>query len=797
MKKSTAGRYQSKVISQRIRARSAQAFENERTRAEILYITRRYEYSLSSKYETGVDMKTGRLKICNGMAALLLLWAVAGCASAPKPVTEDADIKSVMAAGNASMRAGDYEGAVSYFSRALAIDMTDSEAFGNLGVAYYYLERYDEAVREVLQAVVLSPDEINWRLNLGAIYTRKEDHERAARAYGAAVDIARELPGVDRYQLRNALAGLGRSSELAGQYDQALDAYEEALVFAPDDTELLTGAGNVYYRQGRLDEAEASYFRALAQDSTHAVARYNVALVYARTGRYDEAVELFADIPAVDRRLEGALEGSTVSAVDRSKTRSIAAYRARLGRMGGAPPPDRRRERRSLPYNHVMGVAYYEQGAYIEAMQAFERVLEEDPGLADTHLYIGNIHAIQHRHSAAIDAYERAIDADAGFVEAYNNLGSMYANVDRTEDAMEAYRKALSLNDRFYDARTNLGLLYAEAGRLDEAVEEYKKVIRAEVGIAEVHNNLGMVYLWQRKYDEAGEQFRKAIALRGDFPEAYNNLALSYSRNAFLDDVIGTWRALAAGWAGQDPAGGVVRDWLPLRRIPARSSAVGGEARAAYREGVDAAFGHGLDAALSHFREALAMRPGWDAARTAIAAVLLAQGKWDEVAAAAAKTPEPAPSDPLPDAILAIAQVSGGDYGQALKSWERAVRLAAEPDRTAAREALAAMRARTEAGESVLEALGRAVALRPGFATAHFNIGLVNDLLHRYHQGIRSYREVVRLAPELAAGHFRLGIAYYRLGEMELARDAMREYIRLSADPMLVPQVETFLNRQG
>ena len=254
--------------------------------------------------------------------------------------------------------------------------MTDSEAFGNLGVAYYYLERYDDAVREVLQAVVLSPEEINWRLNLGAIYTRRDDHEGAARAYGAAVDIARDLPDENRHQLRNALLGLGRSCEMVGWYDRALEAYEEALVFGPEDTELLTGAGNVYFRLGRLDEAEASYQRTLARDSTHTVARYNVALIYARTGRYEEALELFEDNPAVDRQLEGALEGSTVSAVDRSKTRSITAYRAMLERMGGTPPPvarQGRRPNRPLPYIHVMGVTYYEQGAYFEAMQAFEK----------------------------------------------------------------------------------------------------------------------------------------------------------------------------------------------------------------------------------------------------------------------------------------------------------------------------------------------------------------------------------------------------------------------------------------
>ena len=745
-------------------------------------------------------MKCCRLEICNGMAALILLWTAASCASAPRPVSHDADIGGVMEAGNASMRNGDYESAISFYRRALAIDMTDSEAFGNLGVAYYYLERYDDAVREVLQAVVLSPEEINWRLNLGAIYTRKDDHEGAARAYGAAVDIARDLPDENRHQLRNALIGLGRSCEMVGWYDRALEAYEEALVFAPEDTELLTGAGNVYFRQGRLDEAEASYQRTLARDSTHTVARYNVALIYARTGRYEEALELFVDNHAVDRQLEGALEGSTVSAVDRSNTRSIAAYRARFGRMGGTPPPvarQGRRPSRPLPYIHVMGVTYYEQGAYFEAMQAFEKALEEDSGLADAHLYIGNIHARQNRHAAAIDAYEKAVDADAEFAEAYNNLGSMYANVDRTEDAMAAYRKALSLNDRFYDARTNLGLLYAEAGRLEDAVDEYMQVIRADVGIAEVHNNLGMVYLRQGRYDDAREQFEKAIALHAGFAEAYNNLALTYSRNIVLDDVIETWRELAAGWAGHDRTTGTVYDWLPLRRVPARSSAVGGEARSAYRDGVDAAFAHDLDTAISRFEEALARRPGWSAARMAIGAVLLAQGKWDAVESVVAEALDPESSDPLPNAIMAIAQVSGGDYGSALMSWEESVRFAAEPDRTNAREALEAMRSRTEAGESVLNALDRALALRPGFTTAHFNIGLVNDQLHRYHQGIRSYREVVRLAPELAAGHFRLGIAYYRLGEFEKARDSMREYIRLSADPMLLPQVETFLNKQG
>ncbi len=725
----------------------------------------------------------------------VLLCLSAGCASVPRPDFDEAGGDSLIEAGNASMNNGDFEEAVRYYRRALALDMTDSEAFGNLSVAYYYMGRYEEAVREALQAVVLSPEEINWRLNLGASYSRTGDSEGAVRAYGAAVEIARGLAYQDRSQLRNALIGLGRSCELAGRYDQALDAYNEALVFSPNDTELLTGVGNIHFRKERLDEAETLYHRTLAQDSTHTVARYNIALIYARTGRYDEAIALLANNPALDRRLRSTLEGSSVHSVDRTKTRSIAAYRARLGRMGGRPAPSGRPGRRPPPYEYMMGITYYQQGAEIEAMKSFETALEKDPLLAEAHLYIGNLHAQQNRHDLAADAYEKAIEIDAGFAEAYNNLGSMYANLDRADEAMEAYRNALSLNDLFYDARTNLGLLYAESGRLDEAVDEYMKVIRAEIGIAEVHNNLGIVYLRQGRLEEGRLQFEKAIALREDFAEAYNNLALSHSREAIVDDVIGTWRRITAGWAGHGATDRVNYDWLPLRRVPARSSAVGGGARSAYREGVEAAFSHDLDTALELFESALSARPEWPAALLARSAVLLAQGDWNAAASAAREAMDSESADPLPAAILAIATISAGDYEEALKSWEDAVRRAGDADGTAAREAGIAMRRRIEAANRTLDALEQAIALRPDFSTAHFNIGLVNDQLHRYHQAIENYEEVIRLAPGLAAGHFRLSIAFYRLGVTAKARDSMREYLGLSTDPMLLRQVETFLNK--
>ena len=288
---------------------------------------------------------------------------------------------------------------------------------------------------------------------------------------------------------------------------------------------------------------------------------------------------------------------------------------------------------------------------------------------------------------------------------------------------------------------------------------------------------------------------QKAISLRDDFPEAYNNLALTYGQEAILDLVVETWRGLATRWAGNDSGSTTAFEWLPLRRVPARSSAVGGEARSAYRNGIDAAFSYDLDEAQANFRDALSARPDWRAARLALGTVLLVRGQWRESVDSLESMVTAETPDPLPHAILAIARITGGDYHAALESWEQAARLAEGPDEEDAREAWIAMRTRAEAADRVLESLERAVALRPAFTTAQFNLGLIKDQLRQYEQAIRNYEEVVRLAPDLAAGHFRLGIAYYRLGQVEKARESIREYVRLASEPMLLPQVETFLNK--
>jgi tetratricopeptide (TPR) repeat protein len=69
--------------------------------------------------------------------------------------------------------------------------------------------------------------------------------------------------------------------------------------------------------------------------------------------------------------------------------------------------------------------------------------------------------------------------------------------------------------------------------------------------------------------------------------------------------------------------------------------------------------------------------------------------------------------------------------------------------------------------------LKKAVALRPDFADAHFQLGLLYSDEDQLANAVREFEEVVRLRPNLKAAHYRLAQLYADLGKTELSR---REY---------------------
>jgi tetratricopeptide (TPR) repeat protein/serine phosphatase RsbU (regulator of sigma subunit) len=207
---------------------------------------------------------------------------------------------------------------------------------------------------------------------------------------------------------------------------------------------------------------------------------------------------------------------------------------------------------------HLIGLIYYDQERYVEALEAYQKALtireriDDQKGIADCYNNIGNIHADQGRYAEALESYQKAliirerIGDQQGIAVSYNNIGVIHADQGRYAEALESYQKALTILERIGDQQgiadcyNNIGTIHAEQGRYAEALESHQKAlaIRERIGdlqgIASSYNNIGTIHAEQGRYAEALEALLKALAISermGDQESIalyYNNIGSIY-----------------------------------------------------------------------------------------------------------------------------------------------------------------------------------------------------------------------------------------------------------------------------
>lgn len=110
------------------------------------------------------------------------------------------------------------------------------------------------------------------------------DHIGAAKAALKAVDLAPELA------LANQTMGL--CLERMGRLSQAIDFYERAVRFDPNDAGVYYNLGMVAWKLDMLDGAERLYRIALSMEPTSAEATINLAGVLRDQGRFSDSIEI-------------------------------------------------------------------------------------------------------------------------------------------------------------------------------------------------------------------------------------------------------------------------------------------------------------------------------------------------------------------------------------------------------------------------------------------------------------------------------------------------------------------------
>ena len=174
------------------------------------------------------------------------------------------------------------------------------------------------------------------------------------------------------------------------------------------------------------------------------------------------------------------------------------------------------------------------------AENAAKKLTKNYPGAFVAHNLYGNALAAQNKFKEAVAAFRKAIDIDPGIPEMHFNLGILLTNLNRTDEAILAYKKTINLRPNFTDAHYNLGFALQSQGKFAQAAESYQKAISQQPGFLEAIANLGVCLQEQGKSAEAEAAYLKALQLNKD-AKLYFNLGTVLKNQGKLADAIAAY----------------------------------------------------------------------------------------------------------------------------------------------------------------------------------------------------------------------------------------------------------------
>jgi tetratricopeptide (TPR) repeat protein len=116
----------------------------------------------------------------------------------------------------------------------------------------------------------------------------------------------------------------------------------------------------------------------------------------------------------------------------------------------------------------------------LQAIAAYERVLQLDPDHAAAHINLGTLYYNRQDYHAAEEHYRQALRIDARYALAHFDLGNVLDETGRLTDAVESYLTALQLAPTYADAHYNLALAYEKMREPRKALKHWQAYVKLD-----------------------------------------------------------------------------------------------------------------------------------------------------------------------------------------------------------------------------------------------------------------------------------------------------------------------------
>ncbi len=306
--------------------------------------------------------------------------------------------------GLINVRQSSFDAAITSFIKMLELGGGDAYAYGLLGYAYSSKQDYQPAEASYRNALLLQPENTEWRLGLTRCVFKQQKFEDCAALLD--VLIAR-YPDKPDFWMLQAHAFLGMKKPLqAAENLEALDNIGKATV---DSAHTL---GDIYVSENLMDLAVRAYGRAIAIDANQPLSRpLRAAEVLAARGAPSQSRKLALQIhEAFDQRME------------QPERQKLLKLEARLSMAEGGSSP--------------------------ETAGVLEELIKIDPLDGEALMLLGQHYSRLNEPDRAIFYYERAASLEAFESNAKVRQAQVLVGLTRYSEAVPLLRRAQEVKPR-------------------------------------------------------------------------------------------------------------------------------------------------------------------------------------------------------------------------------------------------------------------------------------------------------------------------------------------------------------
>ena len=422
-----------------------------------------------------------------------------------------------------------------------------------IGILFYKLEQYNEAIENYDRAIKANPSEVVY-------YTNKRDalersHASSEQIEKVLTETCEVMPtGAEHYNR------LGVFYHDQNNYLKAIPLYTKAIEINPDSALYFENRGLAYLNLNEFEKAESDYLKSCSLNPTDNI--YNkLGVLYYRMGKndkalqyYSKAIEILGTEPIYYENIGLAYEknkdeAKTIEAYEKAidLEKEKGTYFNRLGLYHYNKSDDLKaveyyqkaieREPDNVTYLQNLALAYEQLFRDDEAEKIYQRLVNSNPNNIYSSVRLAVIKMRKGIHDETVRNYlTQALEQHPGNLQYLEYMGHYYEKTDHSDDALKIYEQALTIDPENEYFNNRAGILLYTSGtdiNVEKAIGHYKKAIEKNKMAGVYWQNIGLAYERLEQYPEAEAAYLESIRIDSKNDQYLNFLGVFYNNKIF------------------------------------------------------------------------------------------------------------------------------------------------------------------------------------------------------------------------------------------------------------------------